>query len=159
MSDLHHSSDVGLVTDDLEGKRQLAQVVLNRRVKTRSQLLSDPLERILTRVARRADMCEDAVIAAVASIVDTEFMRLCTLGSVRNGVLVVLVKDARFVSVLRAQWGFGLCEGLRSLCPGSGIREIRFAVGSGRRLRHSRSQLTERVVEEANYQKHGNSQF
>lgn len=142
MSDLCRRSEVSLVPDELDGKRQWAQVVKNRQVKTRSQRLSGPLERVFSRVARRADMCEDAVVSAVGSIVDTEFIRSCTLGSIRNGVLVVLVKDARLVSVLRAQWCFRLCEGLRSLCPGSGIREVRFAVGSGRRLTHAVSQPT-----------------
>ena len=150
-SELHRSSGVGLMTGELDGKRQLAQVILNRQVKTRAQLLSAPLERVLSRVTRRAGLCEDAVVAAVTSIVDTEFTTMCTLGTIRNGVLVVLVEDARFVSVLRAQWVSCLCEHLQSRCPELGIRKIQFAVGVGRQLSRPMRQATHQVVEEATY--------
>ena len=117
----------------LDGRR-LAQVVRNRRTKTRSQPIFVSAERVLDRIARRTGLPEDVLIEAMTGLVDDEFIKMCTLGRARNGVLTVLVKDERLISSLRARWGWDLVEGLRMLCPGSGIRQVRFAAGCGRRL-------------------------
>ncbi len=115
-------------------RRRLAQAVRNRQIKTRSQPIFVSAERVLDRIARRTGLPQDVLIEAITGLVDEEFMKLCTLGRARNGILTVLVMDERLVSSLRARWGWDLVEGLRMLCPESGIGQVRFAVGCGRRL-------------------------
>jgi hypothetical protein len=68
---------------------------------------------------------------AVSSQVDEDFRRHCRLGSVGNGVLVVLVNDAGMVAPVRLRWAGMLLRGLHQTREGTKIRRIHFEYGDG----------------------------
>lgn len=65
----------------------------------------------------------------VAGLVDEDFATHCSLGSVRDGVLTVLVRDESLVYAYRVRWTLEILDGIRAACPRSRIRRVRFVKG------------------------------
>ena len=60
---------------------------------------------------------------------DQTFRQHCTLGSLRNNVLTILVDQESLVSVMRLEWFLPLRELIAEQCRGFHLGDIRFGLG------------------------------
>lgn len=60
---------------------------------------------------------------------DQAFRRHCTLGSLRNNVLTILVDQESLVCAMRLRWFSALGELIGKQCRGFHVSDIRFQVG------------------------------
>ena len=106
--------------------RQQMWVVRNRRSRIRAVPAVDLAERFMKQACDRAQFASDSVRRCVEATVDEEFIEHCTVGTVRAGVLTILVDDERLVYTLRMCWERRLLETLRRQCPSWRVSGVRF---------------------------------
>ena len=105
--------------------QHLDRLVENRQPRVRARKLGTLLSAVM-RGQQQAAVRRRRLQGAIEAVTDDEFRSRCTIGPVRNGVLTILVDDARWVPLLRERWLLVLYDRLQAGGCGTGVRRVVF---------------------------------
>ena len=109
----------------LQGRHSRAEwIVRNRQVRASAVPVGECLGGLSVGWTARS-----AIRRTIADWVDDGFRQHCTLGSMENGAVEILVDSAAECAALRLQWLTRLREHLARSCPKFGTRRVVFRVG------------------------------
>jgi hypothetical protein len=111
--------------------RQLRQVCLSRQPRSRMTAIGALARETLEQARTAANPLRVEVLELLGQVADDEFRRCCTLGDVRRGEVVILVKDPDCLYHIRVTWHLRLKGILERMCRHGVIRGIKFRSGSG----------------------------
>ena len=110
-------------------ERQLAWVQGNRQPAQPAERVGKLAGRVLEGVSNSTAGHLTQLQRVIGAGTDPEFRRHCTLGSLRNNVLIILVDQESLVSVMRLEWFLPLRELIAERCRRFHLCDIRFQVG------------------------------
>ena len=107
-------------------REQLGWVLRNGRGPDRTQLIGRAARGVLDRTQQAGIWPDENVRRLVLATGDEQFRAQCKLGRVKHGVLMILVDDVRRLYAYRLEWEQMLARKIKTECPGSRVRAVRF---------------------------------
>ncbi len=123
-----------MVTDE-----QLGWAYRNRRTHDRVVPLVNFANTLLSRIEDPAKSWSVQIESIANEVLGSDFADQCSIGTLRSGILTVLVRDRRLLYTARIGWALSLLECLRTHCPSAGVRKLRFATGEEKQDRVTRA--------------------